>query len=103
MLKIKRNDEVVVIAGKDKGKSGRVIRILTKEQRVVVENINIMKKAVKKTQQNPQGGFIDVELPVHVSNIMLLDKKLNKPARFGVKVLDDGTKVRVSKKSGEVI
>ncbi|MCA9401439.1 MAG: 50S ribosomal protein L24 [Candidatus Omnitrophica bacterium] len=103
MLGIKKNDQVKVIAGKDKGKTGRVLKIMRKENRAVVENINLVKKAQRKTQQNPQGGFIDMEMPIHLSNIMLIDKKTNKPTRYGVSVLKDGSKVRISKKSGEVI
>ena len=103
MFRIRKNDQVVVIAGKDKGKTGKVVRILPKEQRAVVEHINIVKKTVRKTQQNPQGGFLDIEASIHLSNIMLLDKKTNKPTRIKISVLKDGTKNRISKKSGEVI
>lgn len=103
MLRIKKNDQVIVITGKDKGKAGRVLKILPEEGRAVVEHINVVKKSQKKSQQNPQGGFIEREASIHISNIMLLDKKTNKPTRFGVSILKDGTKVRMSKKSGEVI
>ncbi|HBR14647.1 MAG TPA: 50S ribosomal protein L24 [Candidatus Omnitrophica bacterium] len=103
MLRIKKNDQVVVITGKDKGKTGRVLRILPEESRAIVEHINVVKKSQKKNQQNPQGGFIEREASIHISNIMLLDKKTNKPTRFGVSILKDGTKVRMSKKSGEVL
>lgn len=103
MLLIKKNDQVMVIAGKDKGKAGKVLKVFPEEQRVIVENINIMKKAQRRTQENQQGGFLEVESPIHISNVMLLDKKVNKPTRFGVKVLKDGSKVRISKKSEEVI
>ncbi len=103
MLRIKKNDMVMVITGKDKGKTGKVLRVFPKTERVLVEKINIAKKAKRKTQQDQQGGFIDLEMPLHISNVMLVDKKTNKPTRFGVKVLKDGSKVRVSKKSGEVI
>ena len=71
--------------------------------RVLVETINKVKKAQRKTQQNQQGGLVDIEAPIHISNVMLVDKKTNKPTRFKVSVLKDGTKVRISKKSGEVI
>jgi len=103
MLKIKKNDQVMVIAGKDKGKSGKVLRIYPDKQRALVEHVNLIKKAQRRTQQNQQGGFVDIEMPIHLSNIMLIDKKVKKPARFGVSVQKDGKKVRISKKSGDVI
>ncbi len=103
MLRIKRDDKVIVIAGKDKGKTGKVIKVVTAKNQVVVENVNLVKKAVKKSDQYPTGGFIDVERPVHISNVMLADGKTNKPARFKANVLKDGSKVRISKKSGETI
>ncbi len=103
MLSIKKNDEVMVIAGKDKGKTGKVLKILPKDNRAIIEHINLVKKARRRTQQDQQGGFVEIEAPIHLSNIMLLDKKTNRPTRFGVSVLKDGSKVRISKKSGEVI
>ena len=103
MLRIKKNDKVMVIAGKDKGKTGKIMRVFLKEEKVLVEKINMMKKAHRKTQQDQQGGFLEIEAPIHMSNVMLVDKKTNQPTRFGTKILKDGTKVRISKKSGEVI
>ena len=103
MLKIKKEDQVVIIAGKDKGKTGKVLEVLPRENRIVVEHINIMKKAQRRTQKNQQGGFVEIEVPLHISNVMLLDQKTNKPTRFGISILKDGSKVRISKKSGEVI
>ena len=103
MLRIKRGDKVVVISGRDKGKSGKVVKVFTTEKTVVVEHINLLKKAVKKSDQYPQGGFIDLEKPLHISKVMLLDPKLNQPTRSKVNILKDGTKVRISKKSGETI
>lgn len=103
MLRIRKDDQVLVIAGKDKGKTGKVIQILPKENRAIVENINKMKKAQRRTQQNQQGGLIDLEMPIHLSNLMLVDKKTNKPSRYGASVLKDGSKLRVSRKSSEVI
>lgn len=102
MLRIKKEDQVIVIAGKDKGKQGKVIRVMTAEQRAIVAGVNVVKKARKKTQHEA-GAFIDVERPIHMSNIMLMDKKTGKPTRIGSKILKDGSKVRISKKSGEVI
>lgn len=103
MLSIKKNDQVFVIAGKDKGKTGKVLRVFPKDRRVIVENINMVKKARRKTQQDQQGGISEIESPINISNIMLLDKKTNQPTRFSVSILKDGSKVRISKKSGEVI
>ena len=103
MLRIKRDDKVVVIAGKDKGKTGKVIKVFASESKVVVENVNLMKKAVKKSDQYPNGGFVEVERPIHISNVMIADPKGNKPSRFKANVLKDGSKVRISKKSGETI
>lgn len=103
MLRIKKNDKVMVVAGKDKGKTGKVMKVFPKQDKVLVEKINMAKKARRKTQQDQVGGFLDIEAPIHISNVMLVDKKTNQPTRFGVKILKDGTKVRVSKKSGEVI
>lgn len=103
MLRIKKDDQVVVIAGKDKGKTGKVLQVIPEAQRVLVEHVNMVKKAMRKTQTNQQGGIMEIEAPLHISNLMLVDKKTNTPTRFGVSVLKDGTKVRVSKKSAEVI
>jgi large subunit ribosomal protein L24 len=103
MLRIRRDDKVIVISGKDKGKTGKVIKIFPALSMAIVENINLVKKAVKKSDQYPNGGFIDLEKPIHLSNLMLIDAKSNKPTRKQVKVLKDGVKVRVSKKSGETI
>lgn len=93
----------MIMAGKDKGKTGKVLKIFPKAQRVIIENINKVKKTQRKTQQNQQGGFIEIETPIHVSNVMLIDKKTNKPTRFGMSLLKDGSKVRISKKSGEAV
>ena len=103
MLRIRRDDTVLVTAGKDKGKSGKVIRVLPKKSEAVVEKINVVKKSVKKSDIYPQGGYIELEKPVSLSNLMLVDKKTNKPVRFATKVLKDGGKQRVAKKSGDII
>ncbi len=93
----------MVITGKDKGKMGKVLRVIPKEDRLVVENINVTKKAVRKSQKNPQGGVIQIESPIHRSNVMVVDRKTNKPTRFGISILKDGSKVRISKKSQEAL
>ena len=103
MLSIRKNDQVKVIAGKDKGKVGKVIAIFPARNKAIVESINMVKKARRRTQENQEGGFVDIEAPIHLSNIMLIDKKTNKPTRYGISVLKDGRKQRISKKSGEVI
>ncbi|GAA4873347.1 50S ribosomal protein L24 [Paenibacillus vulneris] len=102
-LHVKKDDNVFVITGKDKGKKGRVIAAYPRENRVLVEGVNMIKKHAKPSQANPQGGIISQEAPIHVSNVMLVDPKSGQPTRVGYKVLDNGKKVRVAKKSGEVI
>lgn len=102
-LHVKKDDTVIVISGKDKGKKGRVIAAYPRENRVLVEGVNMMKKHQKPNQQNPQGGIIEQEAPIHVSNVMHVDPKSGKVTRIGYKVLDNGKKVRIAKKSGEAI
>lgn len=101
-MHIKKGDKVIVITGKDKGKTGTVIEALPKKDRVVVEGVNIVKKHQKPTQMNPEGGIVEFEAAIHVSNVMLIDPKTNQPTRVGTKI-EDGKKVRVAKKSGEII
>lgn len=102
-LHVKKDDTVIVITGKDKGKKGRVLEAYPRENRVLVEGVNMVKKHAKPSQSNPQGGILTQEAPIHVSNVMLVDPKSGKPTRVGYKVLENGTKVRIAKKSGEVI
>ncbi|MDY0322586.1 MAG: 50S ribosomal protein L24 [Candidatus Carbobacillus sp.] len=102
-MHVKKGDQVMVIAGKDKGKRGRVLAVYPKKERVLVEGINLIKRHTKPNQQNPQGGIITKEAPIHVSNVMPIDPKTNRPTRVGYKVLDDGRKVRIAKRSGEVL
>ncbi|WP_078382547.1 50S ribosomal protein L24 [Sutcliffiella halmapala] len=99
-MHVKKGDKVVVISGKDKGKQGVILESFPKKDRVLVEGINIVKKHAKPSQENPQGGIINREAPIHVSNVMPLDPKSGEPTRVGYKVVD-GKKVRVAKKSGE--
>lgn len=100
-LKIKTGDKVIVIAGSNKGGSGDVKAVFPTENRAIVEGLNIVKKHVKGTQDNP-GGIHDIEAPIHISNLMLLDPKTGTPTRVGRKVVDNKI-VRYSKKSGEII
>lgn len=93
----------MVMTGKDKGKTGKVVRVMPKVHKAVVGNINMVKKSVKKGDTYPQGGFIELEEPIALANLMLLDKKANKPTRFTVKVLKDGSKERIALSSQEAI
>ena len=102
-LHIKKGDTVYVNAGEDKGKTGRVLKVLISKNRAVVEGINMVTKATNPNAKNPQGGLVKMEAPIHVSNLQLLDPKSGKPTRVGYKVNEDGKKVRISKKSGEEI
>jgi large subunit ribosomal protein L24 len=102
-LHIKKGDTVIVLTGKSKGKTGKVLRMLIKEQKAIVEGVNIVTKSSKPTAKNPNGGFVKVEAPIHISNLGLIDPKSGKPTRIGIKVNADGKKVRIAKKSGEEI
>ena len=99
-MNFKTGDKVVVISGKDKGKEGKITTILRKENKVVVEGINIVKKHVKPNGQNA-GSIVEVEAPIHASNVMIVDPKTGKPTRIGHSVDKKGKKIRVSKKSNE--
>ena len=101
-LKMKKGDKVVVITGKDKGKTGEVLRVMPKDSRAVVQGINMMKRHTRPTQTNA-GGIIEKEASSHVSNLAHIDPKDDKPTRVGVKILKDDRKVRYAKRSGEVI
>ena len=101
-MHVKKGDKVMVISGKDKGKTGVILSAVPKKDRVFVEGVNIVKKHVKPNQLNPQGGIVSQEAAIHVSNVMLIAPTTRAPTRVGFKV-EDGKKVRVSKKSGKVI
>jgi large subunit ribosomal protein L24 len=101
-LKIKKGDKVIVITGKDKGKQGQVIQVLPEAGRVRVSGVNISKRHTKPGPAGA-GGIIEKELPIHISNVLHVDPKSSKPTKVRVDVLKDGKKVRVAKKSGEVI
>jgi large subunit ribosomal protein L24 len=102
-LHVKKDDTVIVITGKDKGKKGRVLAAYPRENRVLVEGVNIVKRHTRPNPKNPQGGIIEREAPIHVSNVMLVDPKTGKPTRIGYKVLENGKKVRIAKRSGAQI
>ena len=101
-FKIKKGDKVVVITGRDKGKSGEVLRVLREEDRVLVQGVNMMKRHTRPAAGQP-GGIIEKEAAIHISNVAHLDPKSNEPTRVGYKILEDGRKVRFAKRSGEVL
>ena len=101
MERVKKNDNVVVVAGKDKGKRGKVMRVIPEKQRVVVEGVNVITKHNKPTRQNQRGGIERKEAPIHLSNVMLADPQTGEPTRVRFQVLESGQKVRVAVKSGE--
>ena len=100
-LNIKKDDTVVIITGKEKGKSGRVYRVLPKDDKVLVEKLNVVKRHTRPTAVNRQGGIIEKEAPIHASNVMVICSKCDKPTRVSHSFLDDGKKVRVCRKCGE--
>jgi large subunit ribosomal protein L24 len=101
-FKIRKGDKVVVISGRDKGKTGEVLRVLREESRVLVQGINMVKRHTKPSPATP-GGIVDKEAPLHISNVAHVDPKTQKPTRVGFKVLEGGRKVRVARRSGETI
>ncbi|WP_316977246.1 50S ribosomal protein L24 [Shumkonia mesophila] len=101
-VKIKKGDQVVVLTGKDKGKKGEVLKVLPKENRAVVQGVNTIKRHTKPTQSQA-GGIVEREASIHISNLAFVDPKTGEPTRIGYKFLDDNRKVRVARRSGEVI
>ena len=101
-MRVRRGDNVVVISGRDKGKTGEVLRVDSARNRVLVQGVNMVKRHQRPTQTSP-GGINDFEAMIHASNVALVDPKSDKPTRVGFKTLDDGRKVRVAMRSGEVI
>ena len=102
-MHIKKDDLVFVISGEDKGKKGKVLQSFPKEQRIIVEGVNMVTKHIKPNKKVQQGGIVHQEAPIHASKVMLWDEKASAPTRVRVKILEDGSKVRVSVKSGEVL
>ena len=107
-MKIRKNDTVMVVAGNDKGKTGKILKVFPQVNRVIVEGINMRKRHTKANQKNPQGGITEKEAPIHASNVMILDPKSNEPTRIGSQIILDektGKKkiARVSKLSGEML
>ncbi len=101
-MKIKKGDNVVVISGRDKGRSGQVLRVYPAESRLVVQGVHMARRHTKPRMGDP-GGIVDKELTIHVSNVAHIDPQSNKPTRVGYKIMDDGSKVRVARRSGEML
>jgi len=102
-MKVVKNDIVLVISGNYKGKRGKVLKVFPKKHRVIVEGVNFVKRHTKPTQKNPQGGIVEKEAPIHVSNLMVICPKCDTPTRLGRKILEDGKKVRVCMNCGEML
>nr|WP_319495607.1 50S ribosomal protein L24 [uncultured Desulfobacter sp.] len=102
-MRIKKDDKVKVLTGKDKGKIGKVLKVVKKTNRIVVENINMVKVHQRPSQENPQGGIVEKAMPMDVSNLMLMCNSCVKPTRIGIKQLEDGKRVRVCKKCNQHI
>lgn len=100
--KIKKGDTVVVLTGRDKGKTGEIVRMLPDDNKAVVRGVNVVRRHQRQTAQS-EGGIVSKELPVHLSNLALADPKDGKPTRVGFQIKEDGTKVRVAKRSGDLI
>jgi large subunit ribosomal protein L24 len=101
-MKLKKGDRVVVISGRDKGRTGEIVKALPSENRVIVQGINLVKRHTRQSQTS-SGGIIEKEASIHVSNVAYVDPKDDKPTRLGFKIIDGGRKVRVARRSGEVI
>ena len=101
-FKIKKGDRVVVVTGRDRGKQGEVLRVVRKEDRLIVQGVNMVKRHSRPSAGHP-GGIIDKEAPIHISNVAHVDPSTSRPTRVGYKLLDDGRKVRFAKRSGEMI
>jgi len=99
-MHVKSGDKVAVLAGKDRGKQGTILAVFPKKERVLVEGVNMVKIHAQPSQENPQGGILEQEAPIHVSNVLPIDPKSGEPTRVGYEVRD-GKKVRIAKKSGE--
>lgn len=102
-MSIKKGDTVLVITGKDAGRKGKVLKVIPRDNRVVVEGINKAKKHQRPSRAIPQGGILQIEAPLNISNVMLLCTKCNKPTRIAKRFLENGTKVRICKNCGEVL
>ncbi|MEM7007584.1 MAG: 50S ribosomal protein L24 [Thermodesulfobacteriota bacterium] len=102
-MNVKKGDTVYVVSGKEKGKTGQVIKVLRSKNQALVEKLNIVKRHTRPTQANPTGGIVEKEAPIHISNLMIYDETEKKPTRIGRRELSTGERVRFSKRSGEEI
>lgn len=100
---VKKNDQVMVIAGKEKGKIGKVLSVIPEKERVIIERVNFIKRHTRPSARHRQGGILEREGSIHISNVMVYCSKCNKPSRIGHKMLEDGKKVRVCQKCGEIL
>ncbi|MBK6735127.1 MAG: 50S ribosomal protein L24 [bacterium] len=102
-MRLKKNDTVRVITGEDRGKEGRILKVFPDKGRIIVEKVNLIKRHTRPSKSVPQGGIVEKEAPINATNVMLVCPKTGKPTRVGAEVLSDGSRARVSKKSGEMI
>jgi large subunit ribosomal protein L24 len=102
-MRLKKNDTVRVIAGEDKGKEGKILKVFPDKGRIIVEKVNLIKRHTRPSKSLPQGGIIEKEAPINATNVMLVCPKTGKPTRIGSQVLSDGSRARVSRKSGDMI
>jgi large subunit ribosomal protein L24 len=103
LARIKKNDSVMIIAGKERGKIGKVLRVLPQENRAVVERLNLVKRHLKPRGPQSPGGILEKEAPIHLSNLMPMCERCNAPVRIGTRTLDDGSKARVCRRCGELL
>ena len=102
-MKLRKGDDVMVISGEDRGKQGKILRVLRDKNRVLVEGVNFIRRHTRPSQSNPQGGIVEREAAVHASNVMVVDPKSGRPTRVGARVHEDGTRDRVARRSGEIL
>lgn len=102
-MKLRKGDEVLVISGEDRGKRGKVLKVVREKNRVVVEGVNFIRRHTRPSQSNPQGGIVEREAAMHASNVMLVDPRGGRPTRVGTRVNEDGSRDRVARRSGEVL
>ena len=102
-LHIRKNDTVIVLAGSDKGKTGKVLKVLVSENRAIVEGVHLVSKSTKPSAKHPQGGIVKMEAPIHISNLNVIDPASGKPTRIGHRKNEEGKTIRYAKKSGEEI
>ncbi len=102
-MHIRKSDKVVVVSGNHKGKKGEVLKVFPSENRIIVEKVNLIKRHTRQSQAAPQGGIVEKEAPIHISNVMLVCPKCSKPSRTGTQILGDGSRVRICKSCGEML